>query len=552
MWLAFLLLPGQASSGSIEGVVTRLGSNEPIAGAQVGVAVPGSSALVGPRVTTDRDGKFAIQILQPGTYILNVICNGYAKYAYGERQPGAPGGTITLTQAQTLNLAVRMTPAGSVNGHIRNSNGRPIPGTTVRLVRYTYNSSGRRTFETIASARSDDRGVYRFYWVTPGRYYVVAGSGAEPLARPGTESDNPNEILENYSYTFFPGNSEIEKAVAIDVRAGAELDGIDFPLADSRLYRIRARVVDPVTGQPPPRATATISYSNLGSSTRSGGGNTYDPKTGMLEFKNLTPGPYTVGVTGYEGQQGLSNAALNRSSPAASAGVNVAVSNADVDLGVLRLELPNVITGRITGEGLPADFVSGNSVQFSFLPPDTGIPSMDLRMSAIDARPQPDGTFTANFPYPSLRVTVPLRGLPAGFYVREALLDGADALTGYARVSRTSDLQIVLSSKVAHLEGVVRDESLRLVAGLPVVLVPSVARNFSERFKQTTTDQNGRFSISDVPPGDYKVFSWEALEPYSYFDPDVLRKYEERGRLIHLAESSRETVDVTMIPEGVN
>jgi hypothetical protein len=533
VWIALLL--AQAPGASIEGVVVRAGTNEPIAGAQVGV---GNS----PRVTTDQTGRFSIKDLRAGSYTLSVLSNGYARHVYGQRQPGGPGAPITLTQGQALNLTIPMTPAGNINGRIRSADGRPISGITVRLVRRSYTSSGRRTFDTVASVRSDDRGAYRFYWATPGRYYVMAGLPSQGQGSLRSESDNTNENIQNYPYTFFPGSTEVEKAVAIDVRPGAEVDGIDFALADARLYRIRARVIDPATGQPPPRATASISYWSINGGGSSSGGDRYDPKTGIAEFKDVMPGAYTVGVVA----AGYSNGVPGRSTPEASAGADVLVSNADVDLGLLRLELPNVIAGRITGDPLPPDATTANAFEVSLIR-ESAPGSIDP--SGRGVRPQPDGSFTANFSYPSLRVTAPR--LPPGFYVREAKLDGADALTGYARVSRSSNLEVVMSSKAAQVEGIIRDDRSQPAAGVTVVLVPDVGRGYPERFKEIVTDQNGRFSIASIPPGDYKVFAWEVLEPYGYFDPDVLRKHEQRGRPVRLVESSRETVDLRMIPAGV-
>ena len=61
------------------------------------------------------------------------------------------------------------------------------------------------------------------------------------------------------------------------------------------------------------------------------------------------------------------------------------------------------------------------------------------------------------------------------------------------------------------------------------------------------TDAAGRFSLAGIAPGDYRLFAWEALEPYAWFDPDVLRPFESMGQPIHVAESSAQSIDVRMI-----
>jgi hypothetical protein len=141
--------------------------------------------------------------------------------------------------------------------------------------------------------------------------------------------------------------------------------------------------------------------------------------------------------------------------------------------------------------------------------------------------------------------------LASGIHVREARLDGEDALGGFVPVSGSGTLEIVLSSSSGRLEGIIRDEKGRPTGGAQAVLVPDRARSRIDLFKETISDQNGRFAFSSIPPGDYTLFAWEDLEPYTYFDPDVLEKYAEKGRHVHIGESSRETLDVTAIPAGV-
>ena len=51
-----------------------------------------------------------------------------------------------------------------------------------------------------------------------------------------------------------------------------------------------------------------------------------------------------------------------------------------------------------------------------------------------------------------------------------------------------------------------------------------------------------------LPPGGYKVFSWEALESNAYYDNDVLSRYETQGTAVRIQESSKETVDLKIIP----
>ena len=51
-----------------------------------------------------------------------------------------------------------------------------------------------------------------------------------------------------------------------------------------------------------------------------------------------------------------------------------------------------------------------------------------------------------------------------------------------------------------------------------------------------------------LAPGDYKLFAWEGLENYGYFDPDVMRRAEALGKPVHVGESSKMVVEGKIIP----
>jgi hypothetical protein len=111
-----------------------------------------------------------------------------------------------------------------------------------------------------------------------------------------------------------------------------------------------------------------------------------------------------------------------------------------------------------------------------------------------------------------------------------------------------------MSSRVARLSGVVLDANSLPAAGATVVLIPDPPhRGVFEQYKSTTTDQNGKFSMSGLTPGDYKVFSWDAIdeseEAYDadWFDPEWLKLYETKGESVHLEESGQKSVNLALI-----
>jgi hypothetical protein len=169
-----------------------------------------------------------------------------------------------------------------------------------------------------------------------------------------------------------------------------------------------------------------------------------------------------------------------------------------------------------------------------------------VALDAEHARLKADGTFRIDNLFPG-QYDVWVSGLQPSSYIKEARLGVVDVLTESLQIdgpeSRT--LEILLSLNVGAMDGTATDQ-FGSVPGAQILLVPNRSRHRHQLFRAVTADQNGRFSIPNVVPGDYKLFAWEAIEPYSWFDAEVLARYESRARPIHVAERSRQTVEVSV------
>ena len=86
------------------------------------------------------------------------------------------------------------------------------------------------------------------------------------------------------------------------------------------------------------------------------------------------------------------------------------------------------------------------------------------------------------------------------------------------------------------------------MSGVEVVLIPDL-RERKRLFRTVNTDRDGHFVFTELTPGGYKLFSWEALEPRAYYDNEVLSKYDSQGRAVQIRESSKVTADLKIIPQ---
>jgi hypothetical protein len=73
-------------------------------------------------------------------------------------------------------------------------------------------------------------------------------------------------------------------------------------------------------------------------------------------------------------------------------------------------------------------------------------------------------------------------------------------------------------------------------------------RNRTDLYKTALSDASGRFLFRSIPPGDYRIFGWEALESYAYFDQELLRRVESQSVAVRVSESAANSVTVRMIP----
>jgi hypothetical protein len=99
------------------------------------------------------------------------------------------------------------------------------------------------------------------------------------------------------------------------------------------------------------------------------------------------------------------------------------------------------------------------------------------------------------------------------------------------------------------VEGTVLKDNQQPAAGATVVLVPDGDRRSRlDLFRTTSAGDGGRFVLRGIPPGDYRLFAWEDVEPGAWLDPDFLRDYERAGEPLSVSERGRYTPQLKVIP----
>jgi hypothetical protein len=478
--------------------------------------IPPSEPAIAP-VTTDRDGTFVFPALPVGSYRINIQKDGYVRQDYGQHVFPGQGAMLKVAAGDNLKgLTVRMIPTGAINGRVTYGDGQPAAGVSLQLIHVAYNAAGQRIQQISSRAASNDRGEYRIYWITPGTYYMSAGT---PLG-----STVP--IQPDWSpFLYYPGTTDIDRAVPITIKAGSE-GSVDMVVERQHPYHIRGKIVDGASHSPSAVGLQLV-FPTFGATAGFMGYNAaYDPTTGSFDISDLPPGNYII--------QANSGAGIAR--------LPVQVTNFDVENATVVIGSPIPIAGEVRVDGGGALPSAETRIQLRPIVPGvrTFVGFTPSAQSGADGTFKVDNVLSGEY----RAVITP----PNGYYVREAKFEGRDALSRTIEISHDAKFEIVVSPNVAQISGNVVDERGRPAQSARVVLVPDQDRDRTELFISVPADQDGVFSMPRVTPGNYRLFAWEAIETNGFFNPDILKKDEALSLPVRVEESAKLNLQSKVIP----
>jgi 5-hydroxyisourate hydrolase-like protein (transthyretin family) len=450
------------------------------------------------RVTTDTEGVYRFEHLAAGRYSLTTYAPAYV----APPEPTSswqPGRVINVAEGEAVeNQDFALTRGGVVTGRVTDAQSHAVVGQVITLTPVDDDKPAPPVSPLAGSPfgrtmyMTDDRGVYRIYGLSAGRYFVSLGGAGE-------SGFNALGKQRYHEQTYHPGVTDKAKAVIIEVKEGAEASGIDIRLGlPSQTYKAGGRVVDAATGKP--FSAAAVNYGAAPGETKTVApralGTTPNAR-GEFQLDAIVPGKYHA------------FAWLDKDSEFYSDAAPFEVTNADVTGITIKVHRGQTVSGTVVVEG-GADA-------------ETQARLAQLRLQAVNlsdgisaprqmnTRIAPDGSFRLTGVQPgrlSFYTNQFYDPTPTKFTVLRTERGGQTQRDGLqiAAGESVTDVRVVLAMTSGTLRGEVKaagngslDDYGIYVTASRIGGEPPFSRDTNEM------DANNRFIIEDLIPGDYEV-----------------------------------------------
>jgi len=516
---------------TVAGTVIRLDSSEPLKKAMVVLRKLDRKETV--LAITDAQGHFQFDSVEPGSYGLQVSHNGFLTLLYGQRKPDSPGANLTLSPGQKMtDLIFKLLRSASISGRIMDEDGEPLPNVQVKPYRVS-SRRGRTGLSAVGETLTNDLGEYRIFGLPPGRYYIRAHYHAQNFNLDGIPPSSPQTSKEDYPPTFYPNTPDPAKASPITAKARNEISSVDFMLKPSHVVTVSGRVLNTLEARPGFHLNVTLLPRGA---IFDEGGDVYlmalvSNKQGTFEIRNVFPGSY------------IAHAWWSNNEEHFSAQRELEVGDSDVE-GVNLTISPGVdVPGHLVWEEKAPSEGQSSYVSLRALDEDP----YSNNPAANDLKP--DGSFL-------------IKNVPEGVYRPHVYTGNPDCFIKSARYGTVevadgglaphpgadASLELKMSCRAARIEGVAMTGDSLPAAGVFVVAIPDAPHCDQQwKYRSVVTDQNGRFLLQGIVPGEYRIFSWDSGDDFNWYDTEQLKPYESKGVSISVQEGDRKTVQLQVI-----
>jgi len=509
----------------LRGTVTDAITNQPLQDAQVDL-IPGNG-LVGPgievtSVKSDSQGAFLFHPAKPGPYVVRTRKDGYTRVTASLTRGSSDQGSATLSEAKpSAVFSFLLQRAGEITGTvIDNATEKPLANYKIALASYT--STNGRPFARGGTVTTGADGVFRSSALTAGQYLVQTlpqVSGAAHFLTKFTEEDFRATDLD-YRAAFFPGGPEVENALPVMLSSGGNVNMGTIRVKKQPLNRVYVNLDSSSCPQGEQMSGTETAMFAQGSN-----GYPIGPlPCGPILVTHVTPGRYQISLT------------AGKAPNAVSVIVQYTVTGTNLELPA-RLGKGTALYGTVLAAKDAGDLPL-STFRVSFAPISGGIPLAEVQPHEVDAK--------GRFVFPNTLVghrRLVVSGLGTDFYVKEVRMADQPAPGNIFDYDSSGELTVEIGRSPASLSGIVM-KSDKSVPGADVVFMrwPAEPLDDREAIRHITADAEGRFQISGIVPGAYRVFAVAGADSELAQQPAAWERLTARAETLTLARGGSQTL----------
>jgi Carboxypeptidase regulatory-like domain len=526
--------PAPPGTSTLRGHVFAADTGQPLRKAQVRIFA--GEIRENRMATTSESGAYEFKDVRAGRYTISASKGSYVSVSYGQQRPTDAPKPLEILDHQTVERVDLMLPRGAIiTGRVVDEFGEPASDIQVTTERYQVIQGQRRLFSSGRSVMTNDIGEFRLFGIPPGQYYLSATwrntSGFNPNGSPSERTA--------YVPIYYPGTMTASEAQRVTVSAGQQIDDLVMALKPIKASRVSGTAIGS-DGKPLTPSMIMVMQSNVGFGSMMSGAQVRPD--GTFTVGGLAPGTYTLRA------QRMGPVGPQADPEVASATITVTGDDiADVQLVAAKA---STLTGRIIVDPAASSMLPRQLMIRAF---PTNFAGMGPQ--SAPARVADDLTFEIKSTPGVMRLMLGGGFGPTtdGWSIRSVRLNGADVTDAGIEFKPNEDIsgvEVELTNKVTTIAGTVKTARGELSKEYTAIVFAQDKEKWTGNSRYQSSgrpDQDGRFKISGLPPGEYYVVAVDRLEQGQSGDPEFLERVRSRAVSLSLREGETRTVDLLLI-----
>lgn len=499
-------------------------SHEPVVSAEVTLWAGINGKLE--TTQTDANGQFVFRGLRPGLYQVRASKDDCcAPLEFGSSTPILVSGD----DATAASIRLVLERAAVITGAIVRPDGVPLQDASVAIAQSSIASNGTRMLTPVAASKTDDRGVYRFGSLPAGRFLLWV-TPIESATRDGVA----------YAETYYPSATTAADADGVVVLTGEVRTGTDIVVRTVPTAQIEGRVVDPFMT----RHKLSVSDLELrrlrpdGAASR--GRVAIEVSGDGFTLRNVHPGQYQLRARYGAGAPPVQQL---------SAPVMLSVAGSDIRNVILSLLPSMAVRGRLTTNdvGPPPDFSAIRVSLVPISPHPSGF--------AVGELVRADGSFTIDVlsqgPYRFVVQATPTSADgPEGWFSDAVLVGDRNVVDSVIEIGGDlSDVRIGLTKRFGRISGALKGSADDLNR-YTVIAYPDDSSLWSvpsRRLRAVRPFHNGRFTLSGLPQGRYRLVVVADVERNAWLAPGFFEAISAGFVLVTVADGRSSVQDLVVL-----